>query len=127
MISGAIRSRSDFEQGDFRLMAPRFSEENFHKNIELTDKITAIAKKKGVTSTQLTLAWLMAQGPDIIPIPGTTKIDRLKENLGALKVQLSTEEEKEIRDACENAEIRGGRYPAGMDKYMFTDTPPLKA
>jgi len=68
MISGAIRKPEDFEEGDFRTFAPRFSKENFPKNLELVDKIDAIAKKKNVTASQLTLAWLLAQGKDIIPI-----------------------------------------------------------
>lgn len=126
MISGSLRSPDDFEEGDFRKFAPRFSKENFPKNLELVDKISAIAKKKGVTPTQLTLAWLMAQGDDIIPIPGTTKVERLEENLGALKIKLTSEEEKEIRQACENAEVSGGRYPEAFAKSLFADTPPLK-
>lgn len=65
----------------------------------------------------------MHQGDDIIPIPGSTKIDRIKENLGALKVQLSDEEAKDIRNACENAEIRGGRYGGAFMAYNFADTP----
>lgn len=124
MISGAIRSRKDLPEGDFRLSAPRFSEENFHKNLELTDKITEMAKKKNATPTQLTLAWLMAQGDDIIPIPGTTKIARLHENLGALKIQLSKAEEQEIRQACENADVKGDRYATMAN--TFADTPPLE-
>lgn len=127
MITGAIRSPDDLEEGDFRKMSPRFSPENFPKNLELVDKLVAIAKKKGVTTSQLTLAWLMAQGDDIFPIPGTTKIDRLKENIGAMHVKLSAQEEKEIRQACENAEISGARYPPAMAKALFADTPPLKA
>jgi aryl-alcohol dehydrogenase-like predicted oxidoreductase len=123
VLSGTIRSRKDFEEGDFRLFSPRFSEENFSKNLELVDTIVALAQKKGVTATQLTLAWLLAQGDDIIPIPGTTKIERLEENLGALQVKLSNEEEAEIRQAIENAEILGGRYPEAFTKALFADTP----
>lgn len=108
-------------------MAPRFSAENFPKNLELVDKITAIAKKKSVTPSQLTLAWIMSQGDDFFPIPGTTNPARLEENLGALKVKLSKEEEKEIRDACEAATVSGGRYPEAMAKYSYADTPPLNA
>lgn len=126
MMSGTLRSPDDFEEGDFRKFAPRFSKENFPKNLKLVDDLAAIAKKKGCTATQLTLAWLMAQGDDIIPIPGTTKIDRLEENLGALKVELTSEEEKEIRQACENAEVSGSRYPEAFAKALFADTPTLK-
>lgn len=68
MVTGQIKSRSDLEEGDFRLMSPRWSEENFPKNMKLVDEIGEIAKKKGVTASQLTLAWLMAQGPDVFPM-----------------------------------------------------------
>jgi aryl-alcohol dehydrogenase-like predicted oxidoreductase len=115
------------EEGDFRRFAPRFSAENFPKNLQLVDTIKAIADKKGVTPTQLTLAWLMAQGDDIFPIPGTTKIERLQENLDATKIKLSSEEEKEIRQACENAEVHGGRYTEAFAAYCFVDTVPAKA
>lgn len=154
MVTGAIKSRADLKEGDFRLMAPRFSEENFPKNLELAETIGKLAQKKGATATQLTLAWLMAQGDDvslmrltyltdlkrlghldrmadvltqIFPIPGTTKIERLDENLGAMKIQLSSSEEKEIRQACENAEVHGSRYPEAMAAALFADTPPMKA
>lgn len=126
MLGGQIRSPEDFGEGDFRKFAPRFSAENFPKNLELVDKITAIAKSKNCTASQLTLAWLMAQGDDIFPIPGTTNLSRLEENLGSCNVKLSTEEEKEIRHACENAVVAGGRYPESMGQSLFMDTPPLK-
>lgn len=95
--------------------------------MELVELIVRIAGKKGVTPPQLTLAWLMAQGDDVVPIPGTTKAARLEENLGALKVALTPGEEREIRAACERAEIRGERYPGPANKALFGDTPPLKA
>ena len=107
-------------------MAPRFSKENFPKNLKLADGLVNLAKKKGCTSGQLTLAWLLAQGDDIIPIPGTKKIKYLEENLGALNVKLTSEEEKEIRQLVENAEVHGGRYPDGMESYLFADAAPLK-
>lgn len=125
-LTGTIRSPDDFEEGDFRKRAPRFSKENFPKNLELVDHIAALAKKKGCTPGQLTLAWLMRQGDDIIPIPGTKKLKYLEENLGALDVKLSDSEDKEIRDAIEKAEVIGERYPAGMSGQLFADTPPLK-
>ena len=80
-----------------------------------------------MTPSQLTLGWLMAQGEDIIPLPGTTKAHRLQENLDAMKVKLTTEELKEIRTASENAEIVGLRYPEAAVQYLFGDTPPLTA
>jgi len=123
MLSGTIRSPDDLEDGDFRKFSPRFAKENFDKNLVLVDRIADLAKKKGVTSTQLTLAWLMGQGTDIIPIPGTTKIERLKENLGSLHVSLSKEEMQELRQVVESAEVHGERYPAQMKTYLFGDTP----
>jgi hypothetical protein len=123
MLSGTFRSHDDLPENDFRRMHPRFSAENFPRNVQLVDKIAEIAKKKGVTPTQLTLAWLMAQGDDIIPIPGTTKIERIEENLGSLKVDISKDEEQEIRKICEEAEIHGGRYPEAFASSLFADTP----
>ena len=114
MLTQALQT---FQRVIFRLKAPRWSEENFPKNIELAHKITALAEKKGVTPTQLTLAWLLAQGDDIVPIPGTTQIDRLHENLGSLKIKLTKDEEQEIRQACENAEVRGDRYPSCLEAH----------
>lgn len=125
MLSGTIRSPDDLDEGDFRRYSPRFSAENFPKNLKLVDTISAIAKKKGVTPAQLTLAWILAQGDDFFPIPGTTNPARLDENLGAFKITLSAEEEKEIRQASENAEVHGARYPEAMVKALFADTPAL--
>jgi len=126
-VTGVYRSPADFEEGDFRTYSPRFSAENFPKNLKLVDGIGALAKKKGCTPGQLTLAWLLAQGDDIIPIPGTKKIKYLEENLGALDVELTGEEEKEIRHLVENAEVHGSRYPEMMMGHLFASTPPLKA
>lgn len=123
MLTGTIRSPNDFSEGDFRKNAPRFSEENFPKNLKLVDEISALAKFHKVTASQLTLAWLLTQGDDIIPIPGTTKEERLKENLGALEIKLTSEEEKKIRRACESAEVHGGRYPESFRTALFADTP----
>ncbi|TVY28387.1 Aldo-keto reductase [NADP(+)] [Lachnellula hyalina] len=124
-LTGAYRSPADFEEGDFRTFAPRFSAENFPKNLKLVDGISAIAKKKNCTPGQLTLAWLLAQGDDIIPIPGTKKIKYLEENLGALNVKLSESEEKEFRAEVEKAEVHGTRYPEMMMAGLFADTVPL--
>jgi len=125
-LTGQYKSRADFEEGDFRLGNPRFSEENFPKNLALVDKIKAIADKKGCTSGQLVLAWLMKQGEDVVPIPGTKKIKYLEENMGALDVEVSEAEEKEIREVIEKAEITGTRYPAAAASMLFADTPERK-
>jgi len=126
-LTGAYRSPTDFEEGDFRTFAPRFSAENFPKNLKLVDSISALAKKKNCTPGQLTLAWLLAQGDDIIPIPGTKKIKYLEENLGALDVKLSASEEKEIRAEVEKTEVHGSRYPEAFMASLFADTVPLDA
>ena len=122
-LTGKYQSPDDFEEGDFRKNNPRFSKENFSKNLELVDKIKAIADKKACTPGQLTLAWLMVQGQDIIPIPGTKKIPYLEENMGALKVKITKEEDAEIRKAIESAQISGDRYPDAGMKSVLADTP----
>lgn len=124
-LTGSIRSRSDFGEGDFRSFAPRFSEENFHKNLELVDKLKALADKKGCTTGQLVLAFLLNSGDDVFPIPGTTKIKNFDENMGATKIRLTEEEDKEIRHAIDNAEVKGGRYPEAFSKALLVDTVPL--
>ncbi|KAM0795062.1 NADP-dependent oxidoreductase domain-containing protein [Usnea florida] len=126
MLTGAYKSPADFEEGDFRSGSPRFSAENFPKNLKLVEKIKDIAHKKGCTPGQLTLAWLLAQGEDVIPIPGTKKIKYLEENIAALDVKLTSSENAEIRKAVENAEVHGERYPEQMMGALFSDTPELK-
>lgn len=126
MLTGAYKSPADFEEGDFRKNSPRFSEDNFPKNLKLVEEIKEIAKKKGCTPGQLTLAWLLAQGDDVIPIPGTKKIKYLEENIGALGVNLTSSEKTEIRKAVGNAEVHGQRYPEHMMGSLFTNTPELK-
>ncbi|KAI4249066.1 MAG: hypothetical protein LQ352_005735 [Teloschistes flavicans] len=126
MLTGQYRSNQDFGEDDFRRTMPRFSDANFPKNLELVDALKAIADRKGITTGQLTLAWLMKQGEDIIPIPGTKRVKYLEENLASLNVSLTAEEEREIRAMVEQAETSGERYPANMMKYNFMDTPPLE-
>ncbi|KAF1921773.1 NADP-dependent oxidoreductase domain-containing protein [Ampelomyces quisqualis] len=125
LLSGTIKGPEDFEDGDFRSFAPRFSKENFPKNLVLVEQLSAVAQRKGVTPAQVTLAWLMAQGQDVFPIPGTTRVERLKENLGALDVKLSEDEVKEIRKYVDEAEIGGTRYPESFMQTCYADTPPL--
>ena len=125
ILGGALRSPDDFAKDDARRMLPRFSPENFSKNLKLVDQITELADKKGVKASQLTLAWLMAQGDDIFPIPGTTNINRLKENLGSFEVKLSKEEDQQIRKACEEGDVSGDRYDPQFMAYCYADTPAL--
>ncbi|KAL3420596.1 aldo/keto reductase YakC [Phlyctema vagabunda] len=124
-ITGQFRSPADFGEGDFRVFLPRFSEENFRKNLKLVDEISSLAEQKNCTPGQLTLAWLLAQGEDIIPIPGTKKIKYLEENLGALDIKLTEAENKAIRKVVDAAEVHGSRYPEGMAASLFADTPAL--
>ncbi|KAH7175992.1 NADP-dependent oxidoreductase domain-containing protein [Dactylonectria macrodidyma] len=126
ILSGTLRSHADFGPGDFRAFLPRFSEENFPKNIAIVERIGDIAKGKGLTPSQLTLAWLLAQGDDIFPIPGTTRAERLVENLASCKVDLSDEEKRVMRKEIDDAEVAGGRYPDAFSKASFADTPALE-
>ena len=125
-LTGALKSPDDFEPGDFRTFAPRFSKENFHKNLEMVDALAKLAEKKKCTTGQLVLAFLMHQGDDIIPIPGTTKVKNFDENMAALKVNISKEDDKEIRELISKADVHGERYPAAFSKALFVDTVPLK-
>ncbi|RMZ87075.1 hypothetical protein DV736_g5700, partial [Chaetothyriales sp. CBS 134916] len=124
-LGGTIHSRDDLDPSDFRLLMPRFSPEVFHKNLELVHGIGEIARRKSITPGQLALAWLLAQGDDIIPIPGTTNAKRFDENLGAFTVTVTKEENDEIRQLIENIEVKGDRYPPQMSKWLFADTKPL--
>ncbi|KAL2167333.1 hypothetical protein VTG60DRAFT_1403 [Thermothelomyces hinnuleus] len=123
-LTGQIRSPDDFEPGDLRRLFPRFSKENFPKNLELVDRFKQLAAQKGCTPGQLAMAWLLAQGPDVIPIPGTKNIKYLEENVGALHVSVSSEEERVIRGWIEDVGIAGLRVPPGL-LDEFNDTPPL--
>ena len=109
--------------GDSRAMVPWLKEENFAQNIAVVDQITAIADKKGVTTAQLPLAWLLAQGDDIFPIPGTKKVHRLEENLGSMDITITSEEQAAVRKAAEG--VVGGRVQDLLG-YTFADTPPLQ-
>ncbi|KAF2489787.1 Aldo/keto reductase [Lophium mytilinum] len=125
-LTGQIKSPDDFEEGDFRKHAPRYSKENFPKNLRLVENLQKIAKGKKCTPGQLTLAWILAQGEDVIPIPGTKKVKYLEENVNAAKVKLSPTEVQNIRDEIEKVEVVGDRYPAFFQQYSFGDTPPLE-
>lgn len=122
ILTGQLKSRSDLKEGDFRLMLPRFSEENFSKNLELVDMITEVAKKKGCTPGQLALAWLLKQGDNVIPIPGSRQLNHFEENMGALKVELTAEEVQQIRELAVKADVRGERYPPELLANSYVDT-----
>lgn len=110
-LTGQIKSRDDLPEDDFRRHAPRFSAENFDKNLELVRKVEEIASKKQVSPGQIALGWLHAQGEDVFPIPGTRRINRLEENVGGFAVKLSQEELDEIDAAFPEDVAVGERYP----------------
>jgi aryl-alcohol dehydrogenase-like predicted oxidoreductase len=122
LLTGQLKSRSDLRSDDSRLFMPRFSEENFPKNLELVDKVNQLANKKGCTPGQLALAWLLKQGDNVIPIPGTRQLKYLEENLESLRVNLTAEETQELRELAEKAEVKGERYPASIMSGVFADT-----
>jgi aryl-alcohol dehydrogenase-like predicted oxidoreductase len=101
---------------------PRFMDANRDKNVRIISQFKALADKKGCTTSQLAIAWLLKQGDDIIPIPGTKKLKYLEENWGALDVHLTDEEEAEIRRFVEAAEVAGHYMPPQYESYAFTDT-----
>jgi aryl-alcohol dehydrogenase-like predicted oxidoreductase len=113
-LTGQIRKFDDLAPDDFRRFSPRFQGENFNKNLELVARIQEIAKNKGCTPGQLALAWVLAQGKDIVPIPGTKRREYLEENVGALDVKLSAEDLKRIDEVAPKGAASGGRYPASM-------------
>jgi aryl-alcohol dehydrogenase-like predicted oxidoreductase len=117
-LTGAINESTTFDSTDFRNVVPRFSAENRKANQNLVDVLGAIATKKGVTNAQIALAWLLAQKPWIVPIPGTTKLHRLEENLGAAAVELTGEDLHNIENAVSGVEVQGARYPAQLQKMV---------
>lgn len=124
LLTGAFLTRDSVSgEGDYRAKVfPRFSEENIDANAELVGQFKALADKKGCTTSQLALAWLRAQDGVVIPIPGTKKTKYLEENWGSLDVQLTNEEEVEIRAFVNSAKVSGGREPPSGEGYGFVDT-----
>ncbi len=118
LLTGTIRSAADIA-GDRRGQHPRFMAENLARNRALVERIEAIAREKSCTPAQLVLAWLLAQGPDIVPIPGTKRRERLEENLGALAVRLSPAEVARISAAVPPGAAAGLRYPEGLMKAVY--------
>ncbi|GAA1630818.1 aldo/keto reductase [Kribbella alba] len=110
-LSGRFRSPDDFDPDDFRRHNPRFQGENFARNLDLVERVQEIAAEKGVTAAQLALAWVLGQGNDIVPIPGTKRVPYLEENVGALDVQLSADDLARITDAFPKGVTAGERYP----------------
>ena len=113
-LTGQLKSPDDFAADDYRRLSPRFQGENFTKNLELVERVKAIAERKGITAGQLALAWVLAQGDDIVPIPGTKRRNYLEENIAAVKVAISEAEKAEIAEALPKGAASGERYPAAM-------------
>jgi aryl-alcohol dehydrogenase-like predicted oxidoreductase len=109
-LSGRIHSIDDLEAGDFRRTNPRFQGENFQKNLELVERVEELAAEKGCTAAQIALAWVLAQGEDIVPIPGTTRVKNLEENVAALDVELSDEELRDLEAVFPKGAAAGDRY-----------------
>jgi aryl-alcohol dehydrogenase-like predicted oxidoreductase len=117
-LTGAIDDKTTFAQTDFRNVVPRFSEENRKANLVFVDWLKAFAVRKGATPAQVALAWLLAQKPWIVPIPGTTKLSRLQENLGAADLRLSADDLREIATAVARLDVHGARYPEHLQKLV---------
>ena len=115
-LTGTINQATEFDQNDFRRNVPRFSADAREANQALVDVIGHIAGDRGATSAQIALAWLLAQKPWIVPIPGTTKLNRLDENLGALNVELTLDDLREIDTASAKITVHGARYPEKLEK-----------
>ncbi|HEX3583524.1 MAG TPA: aldo/keto reductase [Thermoanaerobaculia bacterium] len=110
-LSGRIKSVDDLEQDDYRRVNPRFAGDNFQKNIRLVERVERIAREKHVTPAQLALAWLLAQGDDIVPIPGSRRIPHLEENAAAVNISLSKDDLAQIDEAAPQGVTAGDRYP----------------
>ena len=117
-LTGAIDAKTTFDKSDFRNIVPRFSPDARKANQALVERLSEIAARKKMTPAQIALAWLLAQKPWIVPIPGTTKLHRLEENLGAAAVELKTDDLSEIGDALFNISAEGDRYPPHLQAMV---------
>jgi len=117
-LTGSINETTKFDSKDFRNIVPRFNEENRKANQGLVGVLGQIAAKKNVTRAQIALSWLLAQKPWIVPIPGTTKLERLEENLGAVDIKLTSEDLRDINNALAGVEVQGARYPKHLQELV---------
>ncbi len=117
-LTGKIDADTQFDKTDFRNIVPRFTPENRKANQAMADMVGKFAQQKKVTPAQIALAWLLAQKPWIVPIPGTTKLHRLEENIGAVNVTLTPEEVRELESAASKIAVQGARYPEALQKLV---------
>src|SRR5690349_9679258 len=122
-LTGAITDASQLGEGDFRKTSPRFAPDAIDKNLAFVDLLKRVAGEKGATPAQIALAWLLAQRPYIVPIPGTTKLHRLEENIGATGIQLTSEDLRRIDEAASQIEPAGDRYGPALMATVGRETP----
>ncbi len=115
-LTGRFNKNSKFDSSDFRNVVPRFNPENMEANQVVIDLIKRVTAEKNATPAQIALAWLLAQKPWIVPIPGTRKLERLIENLGAADIKLTPKELRDINSALDKINVAGGRYPEDLEK-----------
>ncbi|MHB8653737.1 MAG: aldo/keto reductase [Terriglobia bacterium] len=115
-LTGAIKENTTFDNSDFRSTLPRFTPEALKANQALIDLLGSIAKRKHATPAQIALAWLLAQKPWIVPIPGTTKLNRLEENIGAAAIELTSDDLRDINCAASKIQVEGARYPERLER-----------
>ena len=117
-LTGTIDAETTFEPTDFRNVVPRFTEKNRTTNLAFVEWLKTFAARKNATPAQIALAWLLAQKPWIVPIPGTTKLHRLEENIGAVEIQLTRDDLVEIKKALSDIDVEGKRYPEHLMKTV---------
>jgi aryl-alcohol dehydrogenase-like predicted oxidoreductase len=115
-LTGKMSERTTFERSDFRSTLPRFTPEALKANQALIDLVCSVAQRKKATPAQIALAWLMAQKPWIVPIPGITKPGRLEENIGAAAIELTSDDLREIESAAAKITVQGARYPEKLEQ-----------
>jgi aryl-alcohol dehydrogenase-like predicted oxidoreductase len=117
-LTGKISEDTQFDKTDFRNIVPRFTPENRKANQALVDLVGKFAQQQKATPAQIALAWLLAQKPWIVPIPGTTKLHRLEENIGAVAIKLTPEDLRQLETATSKITLQGARYPAELQKMV---------
>jgi aryl-alcohol dehydrogenase-like predicted oxidoreductase len=114
VLTGQVTATTEFGEGDIRASLPRFEREALEANLALVDLVTKVAERKNATVGQVALAWLLAQKPWIVPIPGTRRLERLDENLGSAELELTPDDLAELDDATVSVQVEGDRYPEAL-------------